>query len=240
MGSKIVDLRGSLALFILVLLVGSAMMAQTTKQPWPGTGSMGRVTGTVMDTGGAVIVVPKPSIIFQGRNSFKRVTANDNGDYEISLPAGVYKVSTEIPGFYPVRRSAFRVLSGSTLMINLLPTPHYQTRGTTVSTKESLDKPMPRPKYDEFHIPASSPSPMSLVIQFEKKRIVDGTVKYNGAILSYDELTIFTEELCFNMKNLRLKASGNPVTVEDGKERVQVKQAMVSFKGAEPVVDLTR
>lgn len=237
MESKTVELRICLAILIFVLPVRSAIMSETRQAPAAGFQPMGKVTGTVMDTSGAVIVLPKPTIILEGRNSIKRVIPNDNGDYETTVPTGVYRITTEIPGFYPLRRAEFRVPPDTTVIVNLVPTPRYLVRGTTISTTESIDKPMPPPKYDEFHVPNSA---LSLLIQFQGKRIVKGKVKYEGAILSYDQLTIYTDELCFNAKELRANACGSRVIVEDGKQRVEVKRAMVSFKGSQPVVNVSR
>lgn len=190
-----------------------------------------------MDANGAVISTPRPSVIFVGKNGVKSVGANDSGDYEIALSPGIYRVTTEIPGFYPYRRAEFRVLPGSTVIINVVPTPRYLVRGTTVSIRESVDTKAPLPRYDQFRIPEG---PGSLQIQFQKKRIAKRNVEYDGVTLTYDVLTIYADKLNFDSKRLRLKASGKWVIVEDGKQRLQVKQAAVAFKGGEPILDLTR
>lgn len=201
---------------------------------------MGTVKGSVMDTNGAVIVTPKPSIIFEGNSNMKRVAVNDRGDYDITLPVGVYKVTTEIPGFHSLRRAEFRVQPGSTVTINLVPSPLYLVRGTTLSTSSSVDIAAPAPKYDEIHVPKSSPYPGSLLIQFERKRTINKSVEYDGAILTYDALTIYAEKLTLNKIALKLKASGERVVVEAGGQSRQVKQASISFKRGEPFVDLTK
>lgn len=121
MESKTVELRICLAILIFVLPVRSAIMSETRQAPAAGFQSMGKVTGTVMDTSGAVIVLPKPTIILEGRNSIKRVIPNDNGDYETTVPTGVYRITTEIPGFYPLRRAEFRVPPDATVIVNLVP-----------------------------------------------------------------------------------------------------------------------
>ncbi len=50
---------------------------------------MATVKGTVMDSNGAVIVSPKPTIIFKRNEETTRADVNENGDYEITLPPGV-------------------------------------------------------------------------------------------------------------------------------------------------------
>jgi Carboxypeptidase regulatory-like domain len=236
MRSKIVHLPRLLVIFIMVL-GARTLLAQEPKLGFPAIQSMGRVKGTVMDANGAVISTPRPSIIFEGRNEVKTVAANERGDYEITLTAGIYRVTTEIPGFYPFRRAALRVLPGSDTLINIVPTPRYLVRGTTVSGRESADVAAPSPRYDEFD---ATEGPVSLLIQFQKKRRANGNIEYKGAILTYDALTIHSDRLSFNKTRLRLNASGERVVVENGEQRIQVKQARVTFKGGEPILALTR
>jgi len=236
MRSKIVYLRRLLVIFIMVL-GASTLLAQRPKLGLQAIQSMGRAKGSVMDANGAVISTPRASIIFEGKNAVKSLAANDRGDYEITLPAGNYRVTTEIPGFYPFRRAAFRVLPGSDITINIVPTPRYLVRGTTVSARESADVAARSPRYDEFH---ATDGPVRLLIQFQKKRRANGKIEYDEAVLTYDALTIYANKLTFNKARLQLKASGRRVSVEDGKQRVQVKLAMMTFKRGEPVLDLTR
>jgi hypothetical protein len=115
----------------------------------------------------------------------------------------------------------------------------YLVRGTTVSTKESIDTPVPPPKYDLFPL-AQLLDPLSLLIEFDKKRTLNGTVRYDRATLSYDVLTIYADKIWFNKKTLRVEAFGEYVIVEDGKQRIQVKRAEVGFKGGEPILKLTQ
>jgi len=236
MQSKIAHLRSLLVISIMVL-GASTLLLQGPQLGFARIQPMGRVKGTVMDANGAVITIPRPSIIFEGKGELKRVAVNDSGDYEITLPAGVYRVTTEIPGFYPFRRAAFRVLPGSDILINIVPTPRYLVRGTTVSARESADVAAPSPRYDEFHV---TEGPISLLIQFQKKHRANGNIEYEGAILTYDALTIQSDNLSFNRTRLGLKAFGKRVVVEDGKQLVQVKLAKMTFKRGEPVLDLTR
>ncbi len=91
--------------------------------------------------------------------------------------------------------------------------------------------------YEEFHVPRSV---VSLLIQFQRKRKANGKIEYEEAVLTYDALTIYADKLSFNKARLQLNATGRRVVVEDGKQRVKVKRAAVSFKGGEPIVDLRR
>jgi hypothetical protein len=53
--------------------------------------------------------------------------------------------------------------------------------------------------------------------------------------MTYDALTIYAEKLSFNKEQLRVQASGWKVVVEDGKQRVAVRQASVTFEEGEPL-----
>ena len=223
--------------FILFFLIGSAMVGKELHISSAESQSMATVKGTVMDSNGAVIVLPEPTIIFKRNDEIRRVVVDESGDYEITLPPGVYTVATEIPGFYPFRRAEFCLLPGSDVIINLVPTPRYLVRGTTVSVREAVDTLTPKPKYNEFHVPGRG---FSMLIQFEKKRGASEKIEYDRAVLTYDTLTIYADKLSFNRAHLRLKASGKRVIVEDGKQRFGVKQAAVAFKGGEPILELIR
>lgn len=198
---------------------------------------MATVKGTVMDSNGAVIVLAESTIIFKRNDEIRRVVVDERGNYEITLSPGVYTVTTEIAGFYPFRRAEFRLLPGSGVIINLVPIPRYLVRGTTVSARESVDTSATKPKYSEFRVPGRG---LSMLIQFEKKRRANEKIEYAGAALTYDALTIYADKLSFNTARLRLKASGKRVVVEDGKQRLEVKQVAVAFKGGEPIVELMR
>lgn len=73
-----------------------------------------------------------------------------------------------------------------------------------------------------------------------KRGAVKNKILYSQAMMTYDALTIYADELSFNKEQLRVQASGRSVVVEDGKQRVAVKQASVAFEEGEPKLDLMR
>lgn len=199
---------------------------------------MGYVTGSVLDESGAVILVPEPVIVFKGKNKLTKVTVNENGLFEATLPSGTYDVTTEIPGFYPFRRAPFRVVGGTRIMINLVPSRRYLVRGTTVSTKKGVDVQAPRPRYEQFQVPPK----LSLagLIQYEIRQKVARQVRYRFAVFSHNHLTVYADEILFDPKALRLTASGKSVIIEDGKRRMEVKGVAVSIDSGEARLEVIR
>lgn len=85
MGNKQRYLVGFILFFLIVCaMVGKGLHTSSGKSQ-----SMATVKGTVMDSNGAVIVSPKPTIIFKRNEETTRADVNENGDYEITLPPGV-------------------------------------------------------------------------------------------------------------------------------------------------------
>lgn len=226
-------LKHIIALVTLLFVFQNGVGSQTRVDE-----SLGLLTGSVLDQKGAVILIPKPVIVVRGNNTVKEITVNENGRFEASLPTGTYYVTTEIPGFYPFRRAPFRVTAGRSIMINLVPSRRYLVRGTSVSAKDTADKVAPRPRYESFRV--TPKSPLSGLIRFELREHVGRHVRYKFAVFSYDNMTVYADELVFNRKALRMTAAGKVVILEDGRQRVEVKGIAVSFNRGEVHVDLKR
>ena len=100
----------SCLLVLLALLAGLAALAQAPT---------GIITGTIADESGAVI--PNATIVITNKDtgSARTVTANAEGLFSApALPAGVYEVRVELPGFKALQREA-TVVVGSTTTVNL-------------------------------------------------------------------------------------------------------------------------
>src|ERR1035438_6161450 len=95
---------------LLALLAGIATFAQAPT---------GIITGTIADESGAVI--PNATIVITNKDtgSARTVTANAEGLFSApALPAGIYEVRVELPGFKALQREA-TVEVGSTTTVNL-------------------------------------------------------------------------------------------------------------------------
>lgn len=222
---------------LLILLAMIFWFCGTASAQTIPTSSRGSVVGTVMDQRGSVILLPRPIVVFEKKNRVTETVVDERGQFRITLPTGTYNITTRIPGFYPFRRSKFNLIAGETVMINVIPTPQILDRGTTVSAKESIDRRVPLPKFDEvLFFPKSV---LRGVIQFVAKRNVDGEITYEDAVFSYDNVTVYADKLRLNRKALRLRASGPGVIFEDGNERKEVSSIIILFKEGKLFVDVT-
>lgn len=225
-------LKHTITLVALLVVFQSAIRSQTRADE-----SLGFVTGSVLDQNGAVILIPKPLVVIRGNNTVKEITVNQNGRFETSLPSGTYYVTTAIPGFFPFRRAPFRVKAGSSIMINLVPSPRYLIRGTTVSTKKGVDEKAPRPRYEQFQMKPKLSLPG--LIEFETKQNVGNQVRYRFAVFSHNDLTVYADDILFDPKAVRLTASGKSVIVEDGQKRMEVKRVVVWFDDGKAHFEVT-
>lgn len=162
---------------------------------------------------------------------------DENGRFEATLPSGTYEVKTEIPSFYPFRRAPFQVVGGTTLMLNLVPSRRYLVRGTTVSTKASVDEAAPRPKYEQVQV---APQSLPALIQFENRQNIGRGVTYRFAVFTYGPITIYADKLLLDRRALRLTASGKGIILEDGKQRIEIKGVTVSLDKGEAHLDLIK
>ena len=67
----------------------------------------GTVKGVTTDQWGAVI--PGVIVVFESAGLRREVRSNDAGEFELVLPAGEYRVSSEAEAFYPYQRKKLRV-----------------------------------------------------------------------------------------------------------------------------------
>jgi hypothetical protein len=91
------------ALFLLIITIGFVLVAQSSSAQ-----ETGKLHGKIVDAVGAVISKAPVTI----RNSMARheIVTDDNGEFEIALPAGVYGIRTEeMPGFLRSRDLKVRV-----------------------------------------------------------------------------------------------------------------------------------
>jgi len=96
-----------------------AFAATAAAQPVAPTAPTGRVSGTVFDPNGAVIVGAR--VVFESGGARREVSTNDEGVYDAVLDARTYSLTAAAPGFCPFREARLRVEPGGarTLDVNL-------------------------------------------------------------------------------------------------------------------------
>ena len=99
-------------LTISVLLPASAFSVQTEKT--------GRLKGRVVDV--AEMPIPKVQITIRSQAYSFEVSSNEDGYFEIEVPAGTYQISSEkLPGFAATRRDGVRVKAGEIVEVKIVP-----------------------------------------------------------------------------------------------------------------------
>lgn len=199
----------------------------------------GRVRGTVVAPNESVI--QNATVVLKGTQTTRKLTTDVNGVYEAELPTGIYEVTTEIPGWYPLRRARFCVQAGTLTMITLAPALRVESIALEVTTS-GIRKPvttLPPPKYDSLSVPHPQREQLDLLVQFFKKRARKGITEYGRATASYDALTISANVLRLNPKTLHIEAAGN-VIIEHGMQRTHTQFAEVEFKAGKPTIKLIK
>jgi hypothetical protein len=95
--------------FVGVLLLGTELaLAQTT----------GHLKGRISDSQGAAI--EKTQIIVESSSGRFEASTNEDGDYNLELPAGTYDVSTKkMPGFVALTHKKVEVKPGKDTTLNV-------------------------------------------------------------------------------------------------------------------------
>jgi hypothetical protein len=199
--------------------------------------SIGRVTGTVHDPNEAVIV--GRNIIFRGEGIERIVKTNDEGVYEVELPAGIYQVFFEAQaGFLSYRRAPFRVEASKSIIINIaltmssVPGHIFYIGPPEKAPRFPPDKPL---KYDSFLVANLSPVPLEMLVEFKNKRKRGAYLEYRRATASYNSLLIYGDKLRFNKKHWLIEGEGN-VILEDGKRRMKVNRVVAKIKDGMPEI----
>ncbi len=96
---------------IVVLLSLSSAVAQT---------ATGVITGSVLDSSGAIIAGAKITLLNQETNQTREVTANPAGVYEFrALPNGLYTIRAEMPGFKKEEIRGLQLTVAQTIQLDL-------------------------------------------------------------------------------------------------------------------------
>lgn len=175
----------------------------------------GKIIGVHQQSG-----IPDARIIIRSAKLTREVIADQNGAYQIELPADVYTITTEVPEYHPYRRAPFRVRPGTTAIINVLLS--YRLHDTGYGDTPKL-------YYEELTPPHSADQQIGLLVQYERRNEGSDSIEYDGATLYYDTLTVSAISIVLDKRAFGFKAKGN-VHVDNGQESgVYVKQADVSF-----------
>ena len=188
---------------------------------------MGKVAGKVRDPRGAVIVNAK--VIVSSEQFEQRTVTNNMGAYEFQLPPGLYHLTTDIPAYYPYRRSTFRVQPDILTTVNIAPVLRVLSIGIEVTSSGSREpiSTNPPPQYESFSPSASAPR--DLLVRFDKRRKHQDCVAYTRVMISFDSLTIYAGKASLCPKTFRGQVQSN-VVVENGDDYVRANLVNIEFK----------
>ena len=117
--SRKTKLMGYISLTILILAVSFASSAESMSMIQTSSSApSGKLAGLVLNAGEAR--VPAARVIIEAKGFRREVTSDDEGNYEIELPAGKYKIHAERDEFYPSKKKSVRVNSNSTTKFDII------------------------------------------------------------------------------------------------------------------------
>lgn len=116
----------------LILLVAWAAFAQSDR---------GTITGTVADSGGAVVANGSVEVKNLQTGGVYQATTTDTGNYTVpQLPVGGYEVTVTVPGFKKFVRSGITVTAAQVLRIDVALEVGTATESVTVEADASMLK----------------------------------------------------------------------------------------------------
>jgi hypothetical protein len=206
----------------------------------------GSVRGTIFDSNEAVVQNVK--VYFESDTLKRETVTNDEGDYKIELPVGVYQVTTNSIGFCTSQRAPFRVQASSDNLINLTlvvcPLANIFTLDKDNKIVGEECRYIDPFQSESFQISKASDATLNLLVRYGNRQEKENVVEYQGAevkngvpsgvFVNYDVLTIVAEKVRFNKKTLLLEASGN-IVVEDGKRRRILTDVKIDFSVKDPI-----
>jgi hypothetical protein len=221
--------------FVPLLILASSLSAQTIPA--------GRVRGTIFDSNKAVVTNVR--VAFEAPGAKRETVTNEEGYYEIELPVGTYRMTTEARGFCGYQRAAFRFEPSSSKTINatliicsLAHALRIDKHGKYVGEEARCIDPF---ESDSFYPNSRG---MGLLVRYGIRHKRAGIVEYGGAqvangipsgvTVSYDLLTIVADKMSLNTETYQLEANGN-VTIEDGNQSITLENARVDFRAKDPL-----
>ena len=104
----------SVSFLVLIILFAADLTTVAAAGP---AKQFGKIKGRVVDVNSARIV--RADVLIDGEGLHWRVTTNDNGEFEMSLPIGEYQLSVDAQGFRRFASQKFEIRSGRTQRLNI-------------------------------------------------------------------------------------------------------------------------
>jgi hypothetical protein len=218
---------------------------------------MGTLTVMVMDITGKP--VSGAHILLETNHAALEFATDQEGKYEIMLPADLYQVSIiSSKEFCWSRRAAFNLKPSNTTSLKFILI-EYQSVVPEGSERELgeefLDTAGLNIQYESVPLTRLKSTVPELGVQFGERIERKGYIEYRarllysgsslfgdphpGVVASYDITTIYANVLRFNKNAFSLEAEGN-VIIDDGKQLIRGKRAKLKFSSSTPVLELIK
>ncbi|HYE72892.1 MAG TPA: carboxypeptidase-like regulatory domain-containing protein [Blastocatellia bacterium] len=178
-------------------------------------------------------VLPGVRIIFSSEGRKYVTTTDEYGTYEIRVPAGIYQVTPDSPGFCSYKRAAFSAEPANKIIINIVPT--VCGLANIIQSESPIEM-------------ENLPENRRLLIRYIKRTENKECIEYGGieintydhlsAIASYNLLTIYADKIRFDKTTWVLEAEGH-VWFEDGKQGSRLSKVEIDFRPQEPLIMVT-
>ena len=119
--TKLMSYTGLTILFLAALILATSLVSSAESTSMIQTSSSapgGKLAGLVLDAGEAR--VPAAKVIVESKGFRREVTSDNEGNYEIELPAGKYRIHAERDDFYPSKKRSVRVNSSTTTTFDII------------------------------------------------------------------------------------------------------------------------
>lgn len=153
-----------------------------------------RITGKVFDIYRGL--VPNTGFVFRSNSVEKVMDSDENGEYTILLPYGIYDIELKSTNMFDFKRSSLTVVCNE-MRVNL----YVLGKSVSFGTQEDGFT------FNSFSNVGNNKS--DLVIGFVKKDKKANTIIYSNAILTYDKFTVVAEEIIYDAKNNTVLAKGS-------------------------------
>ena len=231
--------------FFLILALPMAQSLATAQLPSSSARMTGRLWGQVIDLRGDP--VGSVHMIFSGESSSHRAVTDENGKYDVELPAGEYRVSAVIAGFSEFYRAKISLPAATTKMLNIVPAFGGVTCILDVTGRErDPDREgIGPPQYEKLSLPQLSGTAEELVVRFQLKKRQGRSIEYRGGpinpavMVSQGFLAIYAEKVRIDNEKGTIEAAGK-VIVEDGEHRMRVKYAKLEVRDRKVVLTTDR
>jgi len=205
---------------LLVVLVISGLSAR--QQPGSRVSQTGVLRGLVMDSMEAAI--PNALVRIESDTEKRPAVTDELGNYEMTLPAGNYRLRLEAPGFCTGRTATFRLPPAKATFLNLVLQPCPSHGGG--------------PTHESLPLHGKPEAPPELLVRYCQRDGQENVIEYRcrgglDVLASYGTTILQAWNLQFNVLTRKLLAQGF-VEIYEGNRRIQALRAEVDLGGSPP------